>query len=102
MREERTNTLKDWFTDAAKGEEIIAVVMGGRDGYKHSAPVGVVMTWEEALPHLTTPFYSGYGGAGCPPVYAWTASLFMHVGEYDGSTHVCWFPRNPIDCDPGY
>lgn len=103
------DTLESWILEEAKGEPIVAVVVGGRpdadgfflSGYEHNAPA-CVLSWEDAVQYLRTEFDSGYGGTGCPPVYAWTPTRIIYVREYDGATGIKSHPRNPEFCEPHY
>lgn len=94
------NTLERWILGAANGEAIVAVVIGEGYSEERPGPKNKVISWEEALPYLRYEFDSGYGSAGCTPVYAWTKSKTIFVSQYDGSTTPCWVPRDPIDCSP--
>ena len=103
--------LCDWLTEMANGEPIEAVVIGaigGDDwalddneagegyipGYSEQ-PRGVVLTWEEALPHISYVFDRGFGEGTCNGVYAWTRSRVIGISMYDGSTRPFWVPRHP-------
>ena len=69
----------------------------GMDRYKGYAdiPFGEPLTWEEALPHIQSKFYTGYGTQECPGVAAWTRNKVLYLHEYDGSTCIRSVPRNP-------
>jgi len=49
---------------------------------------------------LNYAYDSGFGGADCHAVYAWTPDQVLFVGEYDGSTHIAAVPRHATDCKP--
>lgn len=95
----------DLIVEAANGEPIESVVIGPGyfyDNAPSAAPTGVMMTWAEAVKWLDYEFYSGFGGAGCHPVFVWTKNWVHFVHEYDGSTSISSVPRNPCDCIPEY
>lgn len=103
--------LIDWITKAAKGELIEAVVIGRAyheyldeldDEGKSKVPRFVVLPWAEAREWLDYEFDDGFGGADCHPIYAWTATRVMMIGEYDGSTRLEVVPRHPVACEPEY
>lgn len=108
MNREQPN-LKNWLLRAAGGEPIEAVVIGEMSS-SHSEdvpryaeqPRGKVLTWEEAAPWLDYTFNDDFGGAGCNPVYAWTKTKVITIGEYDGSTDWQVTPRHPVACEPEY
>lgn len=99
--------LIDLIPKVADGEPIESIVLGPIGGYKYSGTntspeLGVLMTWEEAKPHLEYWYGNGFGGAECHSLYAWTATKIIYVCEYDGSTSVRSMPRHPITCQPEY
>ena len=106
--EEKPARLVDWITEMANGEPVEAVVIGDLGGYhypdddeKVQPPRGVLLSWDEAVPHISYEFDDGYGSAGCHAIIAWTASRVISVSEYDGSTCPFWMPRNPTPGVPG-
>lgn len=92
---------------AAADDEVIEAIVLGEGGWGGEVdgwgdyPVGSLLTWDEALPFVDREYDDGYGVPECPSTYAWTATKVLYVVQYDGSTDVCWLPRNPIDCKPG-
>lgn len=50
---------------------------------------------ETALKILDLDYDSGYGGADCFPLYAWSKKAIFFVSEYDGATGLARIPRNP-------
>lgn len=98
--------LADWLTKAAGDEPIEVVVLGDVDYLMSNrdtdAPIGKLLTWEEALPYLQYKFYDGFGGAECHALYAWTATRIFLICEYDGSTRLKTIPRHPVACVPEY
>lgn len=56
---------------------------------------GVPLPWDEARPMLDYSYDTSYGGAKCHPIWAYTRSRVILVGEYDGATWCYWVPRNP-------
>lgn len=105
-------TLAQEIEEAANGEPIEAIVVGlRRDGdppwrddpqpEEGDFPTpDVVLTWDEARPHLDYTYDAGFGGQDCHSLYAWTASRVLFVAEYDGSTRVTWVHRNPTATTP--
>ncbi len=104
MSDEPTANLKRWIEEEAAGEPIEAIVIGEADICHRLLKEiwGRVLSWEEAASHLDYDFDSGYGGAECHPIYAWTATKVIRVHEYDGSTSIGSVPRNPTPCKPEY
>ena len=98
--------LKEWMLEGAKGEEIIAVVIGemhwdyGEITQYSQQKHGVVLSWNEAAPMIDYEFDDGFGSAKCNPIIAWTKSWIISVSVYDGSTSPFRIPRNPIVYDP--
>lgn len=100
----RTLIRENFWDDilaAAKGEPIEAVVIGG--GLYDDDPrslsdkrLGLVFDAETAKTLLNYRYDSGFGGADCHRIYAYTANRVLLVSEYDGSTRVMSVPRNPI------
>ena len=102
------NFKQDVLEEAGK-EPIEAVVIGDYCGYKDhykTCPTddrdakGRILSWEEAAPVLDYACDTGFGGAECHAIYAWTATRVLFVAEYDGSTRMISVPRNPVDCIP--
>jgi hypothetical protein len=104
------SNIAQWIETLAAGESVEAACIGThyQDGWCddqepfNSAPIGVVLSWEQARPFLEYEFYSGFGGADCHPVVAWTTSKIIQISEYDGSTRAVSAPRHPIDCVPTF
>lgn len=104
--------IAKWLKDAEKrtGEQIEAIVVGQHDNApdKYSgnravpADENVILSREVGLAKLDQDYHSGYGGADCYPMYAWTKSRIYFVGEYDGATGLNSVPRNPINCKPNF
>lgn len=102
------NTFATDLEAAAGDESIETVVIGGRgfswheddDAQVPASKKGIVLSWAEARPLLDYSYDTGYGGADCHAVYAYTATLIIWIHEYDGSTHPCSAPRNPGPCKP--
>lgn len=103
--------IAEWIEEALNGEDIEAVVIGRHDRDRwgavgtsafNGATINKVVSWDEAKPFLSYEFDSGYGSAGCHPVYVWTPTRIFFVGEYDGSTSLSWVPRHPIPCEPQF
>lgn len=102
--------ITEWFETAAGEETIVSAVVGkhykntfsGEEPSEFNCPVNRVLPWTEAREYLSVEFNSGYGGADCYPVFAWTATKILTVLEYDGATFPAVYPRNPTDCVPGF
>lgn len=102
--------LAKWIEKMADGEAIEGVVIGhfngwGSDDDRERIPADmrtVVLSWEDAKPHLSYTFDNGFGGADCHPVYAWTKSWVIFINEYDGATGPGRIPRNPVPCEPSF
>lgn len=90
-------SLARWIEDNADGEPVEAVVLGAdqRPSPNNDAPVGVQLTWKDALPHLQYEFHDGLEHGGCHAFVAWTKSWVISVmrsGEYVAPFRV---PRSP-------
>lgn len=105
-------TFAEDIEEAAKGETIESVVIGAFSGYEwsdeqHADEKGVppsqrhvVLSWKETRPLLDYTYDTGYGGADCHAIWAWTHTHIVFVSEYDGSTTVVSVPRNPQPGNP--
>ena len=92
------------------GEVIEAICIGQHDDDRWSLDgefndrtggrIDRVRSRDEGLSILDVEYDSGFGGADCFPMYAWSASWVYFIDEYDGATGVNYIPRNPIDCAP--
>jgi len=94
------------FERIAKGP-ILGVVIGWdarelRSNRGNFEQYGKLITWNLARPILDYEYDSGYGGADCHAVYAWTETQVIFVTEYDGSTSLAEVPRNPTPCKPNF
>jgi len=97
--------LKEWILREADGEPIEGVVIGRMDGACNEdavprydeMPKGKLLSWEEAQGWLDYEFDEGLGLIECPPVWAWTPTKVIAIGEYDGSTWPYSIPRHPTD-----
>lgn len=94
--------LRKSIEEAANGEAIEACVVGTHNDRRQveAFPVNVVLPWADVAPFLDYEYDNGYGGAGCHPVYAWTASRVIFVHEYDGATRPYWVPRHAVNIVP--
>lgn len=100
-------TLQKWLDEELKeGEKIEAICFGGigwlRDHMEGLPEPEVLLTYEEAKPFLARKFDSGYGSAETPTMNVWTDKRILFVSEYDGSTSLNWFYRNPTAYNPQY
>ena len=98
--------IAEWLESVAGIEKIIAVVIGRYDRDEQStfsvAPIGKVLSWNDARPFLNYEFCNGVGSPDCHRVYAWTATRVLFASEYDGSTRLASVPRNPVECLPEF
>jgi hypothetical protein len=101
--------LRTWLEEVEReyGEEILAMVVGPhykrKWGEREPLPdENVILSREAGLRKVDEEYNSGYGGADCYPLYAWTKSRVFFVGEYDGSTGLSWVPRDPVSIEPGF
>ena len=102
--------IKDF--ESSIHETVIAVIVGYEHEWSREFPDGFmllnenntnkVISRDEAMRVLDVNYDAGYGGADCPPVYAYTDNWVMVIGEYDGSTSWACIPRNPIECFPSF
>jgi hypothetical protein len=96
--------FKDEILDVSDKEEIIGIVLGKRDWpIEDETPddkIGVVLSWDVALPLLDYKHNPGYGGVECHKITAWTATRVLFVSQYDGSTIVDSVPRHPVNHEP--
>jgi len=96
--------LVKWLEKAVGDEMIEGVVIGESRSYEKRSepPLGRLLTWADAKPHLDYQFDDGFGGADCHPITAWTATRVFFVHEYDGATSIAWVPRHPVEHVPTY
>lgn len=88
------------------GERIEAMVVGQHYNARYDVPLGkdenVLLSREDGLAKVNQEYDSGFGGADCFPLYAWTETRVYFVHEYDGATGLSWLPRNPRDAKPSF
>lgn len=93
-------TLLSWI-ESTLGIENILTIMFGNDYYHFSEDypemIGKMLTVEDAMPILVREFTTGWGAAGCPPMYAWSKDSVLVVQEYDGRTGALVIPCKPYD-----
>jgi len=100
--------IREWLesAEAKWGEPIEAMVVGKhyRAGWDADPEGGenIVLTREAGLAKVDQEYDNGYGGAGCYPIWAWTASRVLFIHEYDGVTELSWVPRNPVAGEPEF
>lgn len=91
---------------ALYGEPLEAITVGkhyDRQFEDVSLPdENIILSPADGLKKLDIEYDSGFGGADCFPMYAWTASRVFFIAEYDGATHVAWIPRNPQAIEPQF
>ncbi|MGY4395399.1 hypothetical protein ACVWZA_000560 [Sphingomonas sp. UYAg733] len=85
------------------GERIEVVAIGRRracDDFDHDVAVEPIPR-DEAMAILDYGFDGGVGSNDRPhPIYAWTASWCVFLGDDDGATTLAWVPRRPRRCVP--
>jgi len=102
------SNIRKWLEKAEKfyGEQILAIVVGPHynrsTNDKPQEDENIVLSREDGLHKLDQNFYSGYGGADCFPMFAWTKSRVFFIHEYDGSTGLSYVPRDPIPIEPQF
>jgi hypothetical protein len=101
--------IRKWLEEAESfyGEPIEAIVVGKHYDRAYSddnphADENIVLGREDGLNKLDQEYDNGYGGAGCYPMFAWTASRVFMIHEYDGATGPTYVPRNPVPCEPEF
>lgn len=111
------NAYEELLAALEPGEEVRGIVFGNWGGTGYPAeklayceppdrpvPVdarGRVLSLEEARPYMVGwSFDGGHGTAECYATWVWTDRRVIWVHEYDGSTHLSWMPRHPIECTP--
>jgi hypothetical protein len=100
--------LRTWLEEAEFecGEEILAMVVGQhykrKWEYELLPDENVILSREAGLRKVNEEYDSGYGGADCYPLYAWTKSRVFFVSEYDGATSLSWVPRDPVSIEPEF
>ena len=106
------DNLKQWIidTEIEKGEQITAIVVGVHYDDRWSTSRdrrpqhqrNTVLSREDGLTLIDVEFDSGYGGANCFPITAWTDNWVFVIGEYDGATHLATVPRHPVAHSPEF
>ncbi len=102
------SNISKWLIEAEReaGETIEFIVVGQHDNHKWdgtpNADENILLSREDGLKKLDVDYDSGFGGADCFPLYAWTASRVYFIHEYDGATGLQWAPRNPIAIEPTF
>ena len=101
------STFAEDIEREAGDEEIEAIVIThSRDSWretwipKNELEPYLVRTWREVRSKLDYDYDTGYGGADCHGIYAWTPTRILFVAEYDGSTSLTSVPRNPTEGRP--
>lgn len=96
-------TYAEQIEDEAGGAENIRAIVIGAEPWSSSVEEGsrppvernVLLTWQDARPALDYEADQGFGGVTTDAFYAWTDTLVLFMGEYDGSSWVDSVPRNP-------
>lgn len=78
--------LRDWILDMADGEPVVGVVIGKfgwdhdkRPGEDESPPMGILLSWDEARPHIEYEFDDDFGAPGCHAITAWTQNWVIGI-----------------------
>lgn len=93
-----SRTLAAAIETLAGDERVRCCVVGkelGDDKIRWQLPRDRLLPWAAARAGLDYHWDTGFGGADCPPVFAWTKSRLIVVHEYDGATHLGWYPLAP-------
>jgi hypothetical protein len=59
--------------------------------------IGKLIDLETALKLFDYQYNSGFGSQDCNSFTIWTDSKIYVIHEYDGSTSIVWYDRNPIE-----
>lgn len=103
--------IKDWIEqfEEKNNEKVVCIVVGlhYNDYYdeqdrRPEDKRNVMLSRKEGLKLLDEEFDSGYGGADCFRMLAWTQNFVLKIYEYDGSTGLEAIPRNPLHCEPDF
>lgn len=100
--------IKDWIEEFEKdnNEKVVCIVVGKHyndyddEDRRPEAKRDVMLSRKEGLKLLDVEFDSGYGGADCFPMLAWTENFVLKIHEYDGSTYIEGVPRKPLHMSP--
>ncbi len=97
-------TFAEVIEEVANGECILGIVISkSREyDYDYDPTPQPLVPWEAARPLLDYEWNSGFGGADCHAITAWTESRVIFVHEYDGSTNIVYVPRHPVNHRPKY
>lgn len=88
----------DWHDDDDDDDEYLGIE--AMKPYIPKEARGIVVPWMYARPWLDREYDTGFGGAECWAIYAWTPTRVLFVDVYDGATSIQSVPRNPIACRP--
>ena len=95
--------------EAAAGEPVEFAVIGTDRWWEEEdrrgipkEKKGVVLAWNEARQLLNYGYSTGFGGADCHPIYAWSEHWVLFVSEYDGSTTINRISRFPVPSYPEF
>lgn len=71
------------------------------EGHKlPSEKMNVVLPWSEARILLSYTYDRGYGSPDCHAIAAYSSNKIIICSQYDGSTELSWFYRNPQPFTP--
>lgn len=102
------SNLREYLEECERfyGEKIEAMCVGQHYTTKYDsepkADENMLLSRADGLKKIDEEYDSGYGGADCFPLYAWTATRVFFVHEYDGATGINYVPRNPIAIKPDF
>ncbi len=102
------SNISKWLIEAEtkNGEMIEAIVVGRHDNEKWDgdakADEDIILSREDGLKKLDVNYDSGYGGADCFPMLAWSRNRIYFISEYDGATSLNSVPRHPVACTPEF
>uniref|UniRef100_A0A6H1ZP89 Uncharacterized protein n=1 Tax=viral metagenome TaxID=1070528 RepID=A0A6H1ZP89_9ZZZZ len=112
LEDDMIENFMDDILEAAQGERIEAIVIGPYGGYDEWSILeeyderipleyrDTLIDWTIAKNFLDYEYSTGYGGAECHAIYAWTPTRVLFVVQYDGSTKIKSISRNPVGGTP--
>ena len=68
----------------------------------NAAPIGKLISWDEAKVFLSYNYTSDLGVIQSHPVFAWTATKVITSCGCNAATDFFWLPRHPTDSEPTF
>lgn len=96
--EEMMASLAQWIEEMAEGEAVEAVVLGAdvRPAPAQDLPIGIVLSWQQALPLLQYQFHDELELGGCNAITAWTKHWVIAVARNSSHVAPIRLPRGPV------